>query len=153
MRGLDELKEINSENFVRRDEQFGVGRVREGSGVNRSFESNLADLRMRQQSFHGNRIEARQRENITGMGSPYEMTDGEIVPGALTFVGGEWDGCRASPADGRYHAEYRVTQRTGSHIWRKIHTEDSGPLRFMTPEGALKAARIARDDAARQKSS
>jgi hypothetical protein len=62
MRGIGEIHETNANPHHRSDEHFGARRT-DGPDVNRSFESNLADVRRRAQAFHGERVEARQHQN------------------------------------------------------------------------------------------
>lgn len=64
MRGLEEIIASNNDPAAHhRSREPQHGRHFEGADTNRPFESNLADKRRRDQAFHGERVEARQRIN------------------------------------------------------------------------------------------
>lgn len=74
---------------------------------------------------------------------------GPTPAGALTFIGREFEGLRAIPADpvqGRvsYHGEYREVTVKGV-IWHKVRNNSQLPIVYSTVEAALKAAMVYRD--------
>jgi hypothetical protein len=67
MRGLEEIIASNADpEAYHRGREPQHGRHVESTDTNRSFESNLADMRRRNQAFHGERVEARQQQNDGG---------------------------------------------------------------------------------------
>lgn len=78
---------------------------------------------------------------------------GPTPVGALTFIGREFEGLRAIPADpdeylgGKrpaYHGEYREVTVKGV-IWHKVRNNSQLPIVYSTVEAALKAAMVYRD--------
>jgi len=77
---------------------------------------------------------------------------GETPLGALTFIGKEWDGLRAVPAEPvtylggsrpAYHGEYRVVSDAGT-VWHKAVNRHDSPIIYALPEAALLGAKLAR---------
>jgi hypothetical protein len=73
---------------------------------------------------------------------------GATPDGAITFVGGDWNGLRAVPVNSTddkrtYHGEFRETTAEGNMVWRRVHNE-YGPIAFKTAEAALHGANRAK---------
>lgn len=85
-----------------------------------------------------------------GYGQAREAFNGGKTPvGAITFVGKEWDGIRAVPAEPvkhlggnrpAYHGEYREVTGEGT-VWHKVKNVDLKPIVYKLPEAALVAAK------------
>lgn len=66
MRGISEINEANEHPHHRSSEMFGVGRHTEGSDVNRSFESNMAD-KLRREGNGGERSPNKGETVVAGI--------------------------------------------------------------------------------------
>jgi hypothetical protein len=80
------------------------------------------------------------------------FSGGETPVGAMTFIGKQWDGLRAVPAQPvkflggerpQYHGEYRETSERGV-IWHKVGGNEM-PEVFKIPEQAITAAERVRN--------
>ncbi len=88
-----------------------------------------------------------------GYGQAREAFLGGKTPvGSLTFVGKEWDGLRAVPAEPVkylggtrpvYHGEHREVTGHGT-LWHKVINDTDEPIVYKLPEAALTAARDAK---------
>lgn len=74
--------------------------------------------------------------------------------GSMTFIGKQWDGLRAVPAElvkylgghrPAYHGEYRVVTEGGTK-WHKVVNSHDKPITYSIPEAALTAAEQAKKD-------
>lgn len=79
------------------------------------------------------------------------FTGGATPVGALTFIGKEWDGLRAVPAEPVkylggtrpvYHGEHREVTGNGT-VWHKVRDDNGLPIAYKLPEAALVAAKEA----------
>jgi hypothetical protein len=80
------------------------------------------------------------------------FTGGETPVGAMTFIGKQWDGLRAVPAEPvkflggsrpAYHGEYRIVSDAGT-VWHKVK-KNHEPVVYKIPEAAITAAEEVRN--------
>lgn len=100
-------------------------------------------------------------DRLTGQGLPEAnygtarkaFKGGDTPIGSLTFIGKQWDGLRAVPAEpveylgGKrpaYHGEYRVVGADEGVVWHKVLNKHELPIAYAIPEAALTAAEQAR---------
>jgi hypothetical protein len=233
MRGLDEINSTNENPHQRRDEHFGARAHEADATAYRSFETNMADKRRREQAPSiaevesllrdlglqpGSRTLAQRTEeqnrrkalhaldelfftallaDILASGKPKKLdvqdrihsaidaeppffkfwqklnerlaehgqpeagykvareafSGGPTPVGALTFIGKQWDGLRAVPAEPvkflggirpAYHGEYRIVSNEGT-VWHKVVNDSELPIVYKLPEAALTAAEHVRN--------